>query len=130
MIFFLHNFSRSRFTYNKKIDPKYVFLLPSFFFRRNAVRHLWDSCHCVKSGRIRSFSGPYLTAFGLNTERYCVSLRIQSKSGNAGQKHSEYGQFSRIVYYLKSAVVKGIGRLLENQSFFFSALIFFSNTFE
>ena len=28
---------------------------------------------------IGSFSGPYFRAFGLNTERYRVSLRIQSK---------------------------------------------------
>ena len=33
--------------------------------------------YCVKSVRIRSFSGPYFLAFGLNTERYSVSLRIQ-----------------------------------------------------
>ena len=32
-----------------------------------------------KSVRIRSYSGPYFPAFGLNTERYSVSLRIQSK---------------------------------------------------
>ena len=37
--------------------------------------------HCVKSVRIRSYSGPYFTAFGLNTERYGVSLRIQSNCG-------------------------------------------------
>ena len=37
--------------------------------------------HCVKSVRIRSFSGPYFLAFGLNTERYSVSFRIQSKYG-------------------------------------------------
>ena len=34
--------------------------------------------HCVKSVRIRSFSGPYFPTFGLNTESYGVSLRIQS----------------------------------------------------
>ena len=28
--------------------------------------------HCVKSVRIRSYSGPYFPAFGLNTERYGV----------------------------------------------------------
>ena len=28
---------------------------------------------CVKSLRIRSYSGPHFTAFGLNTERYYVS---------------------------------------------------------
>ena len=27
------------------------------------------------------FAGPYFPAFGLNTERYAVSLRIQSKCG-------------------------------------------------
>ena len=38
-----------------------------------------DISGLVKSIRIRSYSGPYLPAFGLNTERYRVSLRIQSK---------------------------------------------------
>ena len=37
--------------------------------------------HCVKSARIRSFSGLYFPAFGLNTERYGVFLLIQSKCG-------------------------------------------------
>ena len=35
--------------------------------------------HCVKSVRIRSYSGPHFLAFGLNTERYEASLRIQSE---------------------------------------------------
>ena len=39
------------------------------------------ACHCVKSVRIRSYSGPHFPAFGLNTERYSVSLRIQSECG-------------------------------------------------
>ena len=34
-------------------------------------------CHCVS----RSFSGPYFPAFRLNTERYSVSVHIQSKCG-------------------------------------------------
>ena len=37
--------------------------------------------HFVKSVPIRSFSGPYFPVFGLNAERYGVSLRIQSKCG-------------------------------------------------
>ena len=36
---------------------------------------------CVKGIRIRSFSGPYFPAIGLNTESYSVSLRIQSEYG-------------------------------------------------
>ena len=35
--------------------------------------------HWVKSVHIRSYSGPHFLAFGLNTERYSVSLCIQSK---------------------------------------------------
>ena len=42
--------------------------------------------HCVKSVRIRSFSGPYFPAFGLNTERYGVSLHIQSECGKIRPK--------------------------------------------
>ena len=37
--------------------------------------------YCVKSVRIRSYSGHNFHAFGLNTERYSVSLCIQSKCG-------------------------------------------------
>ena len=40
-----------------------------------------DVSHCVKSVRIRSFSGPYFPTFGLNTERYSESLRFQSECG-------------------------------------------------
>ena len=37
--------------------------------------------YCLKSVCIRSFPDPYLSLFGLNTERYKVSLRIQSECG-------------------------------------------------
>ena len=37
--------------------------------------------HCLKDVRIRSFSDPYFPAFGLNTERCGVPLRIQCKCG-------------------------------------------------
>ena len=49
----------------------------------NAERIIWNFKlnHCVKSVRIRSYSGPYISGFGLNTERYKVSLRIQSECG-------------------------------------------------
>ena len=40
-----------------------------------------EKYHCVKSVHIRSFSGPYFPTFGLNTERYYASLRIQSECG-------------------------------------------------
>ena len=36
---------------------------------------------CVKSVHVWSFFGPYFPPFGLNTERYSVSLCIQSECG-------------------------------------------------
>ena len=36
---------------------------------------------CVKSIRIRSYSGQQFPAFRLNMERYSISLRIQSECG-------------------------------------------------
>ena len=40
-----------------------------------------SNMHCVKSTRIRSCSGPYFLPFELNTRRYRLSPRIQSKWG-------------------------------------------------
>ena len=53
--------------------------------------------HYVKRVRIQSFSGPYFPSFGLNTERYSLSLRIQSKWGKIQTRNTdfEYGHFSR-----------------------------------
>ena len=52
--------------------------------------------HCVKGVRIRSYSGPHFPVFGLNTDRYGVSLSIQSKCGkNADQNNSEQGHVLR-----------------------------------
>ena len=41
---------------------------------------IW-SIDCVKSVRIRSYSGPYFPAFGLKMERYGVSRRSQFECG-------------------------------------------------
>ena len=47
------------------------FLSSSFRFKRD---------YCVKSVRIRSYSGSYFPAFELNRERYSVPISIQSVS--------------------------------------------------
>ena len=57
----------------KKYQSEYI-----FFFWRESIK---SNFYCVKSVRIRSFSIPYFPAFALNTERYFVSLRIQSECG-------------------------------------------------
>ena len=36
---------------------------------------------CAKSVRVRNYSGPHFSAFGLNAERYSVCLRIQFECG-------------------------------------------------
>ena len=61
------------------------FPLLYYYFFSNFITHsccvISPGTHYVKSVRIRSYSGPYFLAFGLNTERYSVSFRIQSKYG-------------------------------------------------
>ena len=44
--------------------------------------------HCVESARIRGYSGPYFPTFGMNTERYGVSLRMQFEFGKIRTKIS------------------------------------------
>ena len=54
------------------------------------------TCTTRKVSKCRVFSGPYFPAFGLNTERYGVSLRIQSECGEIPtRKNFVFGQFSR-----------------------------------
>ena len=54
--------------------------------------------HCVKSVLIRSLPGPYFPEFGLNTERYSVSLRIQSECGKIGTRKTQNTDTSHAVY--------------------------------
>ena len=42
-------------------------------------RILKTNSYCKKGIRVGSFSGPYFPAFGLNTEKYRISLRIKSQ---------------------------------------------------
>ena len=57
--------------------------------------------HCVKCVNIRSYSGLHFPAFGLNTERYGVSLRIQSKCGKMGTKITPNTDILSQCYFLK-----------------------------
>ena len=70
--------------------------------------------HCLKSVRIRSFSGPYFPAFRLNILYLSVSVRMRE---NTNQKYSKYGHISRCdinVDYLQQFKVE----LKEKNSFF------------
>ena len=51
--------------------------------------------HCVKVSKYGVFSSLYFPAFGLNRERYGLSLRIQSECGKIRtRKNSVFGHFS------------------------------------
>ena len=51
------------------------------FIYQGFVNYGVNNVYCVKSVRILSYSGSYFPAFRLNTEKYAVSLCIQSKCG-------------------------------------------------
>ena len=58
--------------------------------------------HCLKSVRIRCFSEPYFPAFGLNMERYSVSLRIYSEIGKIpSRKTPNMDTFHAVVATIK-----------------------------
>ena len=61
----------------------YIYMedLTTFFIKFLNLYGNYGDSQCVKSVRIWSYSGPYFPAFELNTERYSLSLRIQSKCG-------------------------------------------------
>ena len=72
-------------TYNyPKIEMGAVSKCP-FRYHSTVTSKEWVLCHnvhyqhCVKSVRIWNYSGPHFPAFGLNAERYGISLRIKSK---------------------------------------------------
>ena len=63
--------------------------------------------HCVNSVRIRSFSGLYFPAFGLNTEIYSVNLHIHSECGKLQTRKTPntdtfYAMITKIYILLKN----------------------------
>ena len=55
-----------------------------------ADNELLAGFHCMKGVQIRSFFWSVFSAFGLNTERYGVSLRIQSNTGKYEPEKTPY----------------------------------------
>ena len=67
-----------------------------FFFFICLLFHLFTGAYTAwKVSKYGVISGPYFPAFGLNTERYEVSLRIQSESWKMRTRNSSaFGLFS------------------------------------
>ena len=57
--------------------------------------------YCVQSVRIWSFSDLYFPAFGPNTERYRVFLRIQSKCGKIRTRKTPHTETFQAAFYLR-----------------------------
>ena len=58
---------------NRKVPEEAEIDLVSMLSLVDSTREYTEHTHSVKSVRIRSYSGSYFPAFGLNTERYSVS---------------------------------------------------------
>ena len=67
------------------LDPFLNALSLMYFYEISSTKNdNGNTTHYVKRICIRSFFGPHFPAFGLNGERYGVSLRIQSDGGKYG----------------------------------------------
>ena len=69
--------------------------------------------HCIKSVRIWSYSGSYFPAFRrLNTDRYGVSLRIQSKCGKMWTRITP----NKDIFYSVRASIVEINIIILNET--------------
>ena len=71
------------------------------------------------------FSGPYFPAFGLNTERYFVSLLIQSECGKIRTRNnSVFGHFSSNDTLFYTTTLSRLFELFKLTSAFFFQQMF------
>ena len=73
-------------------------IFTGFTCLENAVNNdLTKIFYCVKSVRIQSFPGPYFATFRVNTEKYRVSLCIQSEGRKIGTRKTPNTDTSRTI---------------------------------
>ena len=76
---------------------KFLWKHDSFF---SCTSFLMHALHYVKNFHIRSYSGPYFPAFGLNTEKYGVSLCTHSECGKIRTRITpNTDTFYAVLYY-------------------------------
>ena len=78
-LFLLKNLCSISIYYGRHLIPNTFHKISLSLFSQTLPLPNPRAMHCEKSVCIRSYSGPYFPAFGLNTERYRVSLRIRSE---------------------------------------------------
>ena len=64
---FFHKLAAFLFSFSEEVAYKRCFFQTLYFN--------WK-LHCVKSIRIRSYSGPYFPTFGMNTDAFYTALRL------------------------------------------------------
>ena len=103
-------FLRSPFLQNTSLDTSlhifflFILFLQSFsslFFI--SLIWVWKLITAWKVSRYGVFSGPYFTVFGLNTERYCMSIFVLCMS--MYKKCSFFWKFG-VVYFLETTVMR------------------------
>ena len=119
--FYLYFFSLFKFIYLFKdwvsnADPKHRYFGGRSVHKLAVFGQLWSTKtftqkHCVKRVRIRSYSGPHFSAFELNTERYRVSLRIQSQCWKMPTRITPntdtfYAKFSILRLFMRTNIPK------------------------
>ena len=62
-------------------------------------------CHWVKSSRMWSDSSPHFPAFGLNTERYFVTLHIESECEKIQTRVTQNTEFFGVVSESKDELI-------------------------
>ena len=74
-----------------------------------------EDTYYVKSAKIRSFSGPYFPAFGLNTERYSV---FSPNAGKYGPEKTPYlDTFQGVTFLEKTTGAKRPRPRMSESSF-------------
>ena len=87
------------------ILPLFKIFFRVIFYLAVAFQRLWFPKAVMwyphfRESKYKVFSGPYFPVFGLSTERYSVSLRIQSECEKIRtRKNSLFGHFSRSVSF-------------------------------
>ena len=101
-----------------RIPAKYnkIFHLRSLICAKYQAKY-----YCVKTVRIQSYSGPYFSACGLNTERYSVPLRIHFKCGKMRTRITlNTDTFLKCIWRMKKVCKKLITMILMLRLVLFS----------
>ena len=101
---YFKNYFKNNWKLFQSCDAIRVILRKRYIIMRVKKIICWRSSTAWKLSKYGAFSGPYFPIFGLNTERYGVSLRIQFEYGKIRtSKNSVFGHFTYSVEYISNS---------------------------